>query len=115
MRKELARVNVEEGVTHLARWWSKKYKLPPNHELFVNRSQADLLQEMWEDMYQRREEIEDDLEHGCGDQAELLKQLMDLNRAIEGEGEAEDALADKWERELEMGIIPDFNEGVDAA
>jgi hypothetical protein len=71
---------------------------------------------MFEDLYQQRSDVEADLENGRGDQDALLQKLTALNRAIDGDaGGPEDPLVDKWERELEMGLIPDLNEGVDAA
>lgn len=109
---EKAKQSVETGYGQVKRWWVKKYKLPPNHELFESQSIAELTMEMYEDMLLRKQEIMEDLETATTKQAgELYRQLNSIN-SILGEGETvQDELIDRWERELESGILPDLNEG----
>jgi len=95
----------------LKKWWTNKYKLPANHDLFVGQSESELALEMFEDMLLRKQEILDDLETSDSKNAnELYRQLNALNAAL-GEGEVvQDDLVDRWEKELEQGITPDLNE-----
>ncbi len=37
----------------LERWWINKYRLPPNHELFSDRTVYDLLVEFFEDTFEK--------------------------------------------------------------
>lgn len=95
----------------MKKWWTNKYKLPANHDLFVGQSESELALEMFEDMLLRKQEILDDLETSDSKNAnELYRQLNALNAAL-GEGEVvQDDLVDRWEKELEQGITPDLNE-----
>lgn len=104
--------NLENGLTQLRRWWSKKYKLPPNHDLFENQSVAEINLEFFEDlMAQRREVLEElDDEETRSEQAEVLfRQLNAINKALGFPEEVQDDLIDEWERELEAGRVPDLN------
>jgi hypothetical protein len=105
-----AKENVKIGFGQLKRWWTKKYKLPANHELFVNQSEAELALEMFEDMLLRKQEILDELETADTKHSnELYQQLNALNVAL-GEAEVvQDDLVERWEKELEQGITPDLN------
>ena len=109
--KARARNNVEKGNARLKRWWSEKYKLPANHDLFVNQSEAQLMLEYYEDLYARKQDIEKDLESNESDRS-LLSQLNAIGKALGEEDMEKDDLWDKWERELEAGLIPDLNEGL---
>ena len=73
---------------------------------------ADLTREMYEDMLVRRKELRAALEHAGRDAPQILAQINALNAALGEEPEHHDPLADKWERELDQGIIPDLDEDV---
>lgn len=103
-----AQKSLDDGEAQIKRWWSNKYNLPPNHELFMGMSFAEHTQEMYEDLLFRREEIQRSLEDNDGDQKILMKQLALLNKAL-GDAESEDDLFDQWERDLEEGRIPDLD------
>lgn len=115
--KKAAKDNVQNNKAGLKRWWSNKYKLPPNHRLFTEQSIADLNLEMYEDWMLRREDLMEMLESGdYDDQSAIRKEIDQLNKAIGDDAEnmvAEDDLIEKWERQLETGEIPDLNEGLD--
>jgi hypothetical protein len=102
--------NMDLGMTQIKQWWSNKYKLPPNHELFLNQSMAEHTQEMYEDALYRRREIKAELEDGDGDSSVLLKQLNALNKLLGEEQEVQDDLFEKWEQQVARGEIPDLDE-----
>lgn len=106
--KARAQKNLDSGEAQIKRWWSERYKLPPNHELFLSMSLSEHIQEMYEDLLFKREEVERNLEEGVGDKEILMKQLAALNRALEEEV-SEDDLIDQWERDLEAGRVPDLD------
>jgi hypothetical protein len=99
----------------LARWWSNKYKRPPNDPLFLGKSEAFWLQEMFEDIYERKAELEAQLEDETlrlEERRVLSQKLRAILRSL-GEKDVtkgEDSLIDKWEAELEAGITPDLDE-----
>ena len=106
-----AKRSVSTGYTQVKQWWSQKYRLPPNHELFENQSLAELTYEMFEDMISRRDEILEELETAESKQADwLVKQLNLLNEALGEEPYIQDPLIDKWDRELAAGLVPDLDE-----
>lgn len=106
-----AKARVDSGTAALERWWSRKYRLPAYHQLFLERSTTDLEQEMLEDLQLERDALREKLADFEGDAAELLKQLNALNDALgEKTSETEDDLIDKWEREVAEGKIPDLDE-----
>ena len=110
--REIARHEVMEGMGKLKNWWSKKYSLPCNHELFLTRSIGSLSIEMYSDLYIKRDELEDSLKELSGKEADLVvKQINDINASLEdGEYFTTDPLIDKWEKELEAGLTPDLSE-----
>lgn len=77
----------------LSQWWVKKYRLPSNHNLFLDRTVEDLLTEFWMDIY-----IENPLE--AQRQADGEIQLTDTG----------DPYIDKWEEEMAQGLTPDLTE-----
>ena len=89
-----------------------KYKLPPNHELFVTRTLADLQLEMLEDLAQRREELRVQLEEreANTDTGRILDQINVINEVFDDQPEVWDPLIDKWEKELAEGKIPNLDE-----
>lgn len=117
--KKIAKYEVKKGIGRLKTWWSRKYKLPPNHKLFVSRSVGALYLEMYIDMYVRREDLMRDIEDetlGFKAIGIMTKELEDLNNFLGEESEGfGDPLIDKWEKELEEGKIPDLNEGLSNA
>lgn len=112
--KQKAKEEVESGLAKLKNWWVGKYKLPWNHELFQSRSIGGLNLEMYEDLYLRKEELEDELENASGKEyTEISKRLNAIYRALDtdnDEGYEDDPLIAKWERELEEGKAPDLEE-----
>jgi hypothetical protein len=107
--KEVARSNWESGMTGIKRWWVNKYKLPPNHPLFLERSLSEWTLEMYEDLFAQRSEVESELEEGDGETEELLQRLNAINRALGDEELPQDDLFDQWERDVEAGRIPDLD------
>lgn len=91
-----------------------KYKLPASHELFQSQSFAELTQEMYEDLYYRKSELESALESGEKDidREGLLTQLNGVNRALGETEESYDPLVDQWERDIAEGRTPDLNADV---
>ncbi len=107
--KKRAKEAVETGEVAARRWWCGKYNRPPNDPLYLSRSRASLNQEMYEDVYARKAEIEDRIERGDGDGGENLEALNAVKRALGEDEQAEDALWDQWEADLEAGRTPDLD------
>lgn len=77
----------------LAQWWEKKFNLPSNHELFLDRTIFDLLVDFHLDMFE--------------------KNPLDAHRNDDGHvqfTDTGDALLDKWEQQIADGEAPDLNE-----
>jgi hypothetical protein len=81
----------------LSRWWSKKYRLPSNHELFQEQTLHDLMAEFFVDQYEKRP-----IEAHRNENGEI--QFTDTG----------DEMIDKWEEQIARGEIPDLNEAFDA-
>ena len=95
----------------MQRWWSRKYNLPPNHELCTSRSVSDLMVEMYGDLDEKREELRRELaERTSGNNESLIEQINRINAVFEEPEEGFDPLIEKWERELEEGLVPDLEE-----
>ena len=113
--KKSAKKAVESGTTYVRRWWSNKYKRPSNDPLFESRSLAAWVREMYEDLYERRAEIETALEDEVTplrERSALTARLQNINKILDEEEYTDDPLIDKWEAELEAGITPDLDEDV---
>lgn len=82
----------------LRRWWTAKYQLPWTHEAFQQSSLFELLTERYEDLFEKDPNAM--FEAGRNEDGEV---------AFEDTG---DALLDKWEKELAMGLTPDLTEGM---
>ena len=112
--KKLAKDNMDTGYTRLRRWWSNKYNLPGNHDLFEKQTITDIMTEWYEDLWARKEELEKQLENGSipfDDRGETMRTLTTINAEL-GEQEADkDDLIDKWEKEIAEGKDPDLTEG----
>jgi len=107
-----AKGNLETWETQVRRWWTERYNLPPNHELFQSLSIAEHTLDMYEDLYFKKEEVERALTgRGGGDKQSLMEQLSALNRALglSAKAESEDELVDQWERDIEEGRVPDLD------
>jgi len=75
------------------RWWTKKYRLPSNHSLYLDSVLEDLLVEFFEDYY--------------------IDNPLEVYRTEEGKiffSNTGDDLIDKWEREIADGKEPDLTE-----
>lgn len=108
--KREAKKSVNSGLARIRRWWVGKYKLPPSHELFQNQSLAELTQEMYEDLFFKKAELEDILENDDRENREnILEQLNVLNKALGEEYIVSDPLVAQWEKDLEEGRIPDLD------
>lgn len=98
----------------LAAWWTRKYKLPANHELFVSQPPAALQREWWTDLYRREKELEqelDDPETSIEQGRVIERTLAKLQKVLhDGEVSSGDALIDKWEAEFEAGKKPNLEE-----
>ena len=94
----------------MARWWSRKYNLPPNHELFLERSLPDLHQEMLEDLMIEESELKKRIEKGEDAEGNLLRELNNIQKMLGEDEGTEDMLWDKWEAQLAAGEIPDLDE-----
>ncbi|NJL53733.1 hypothetical protein HC928_00410 [bacterium] len=80
----------------LARWWSKKYRLPWNHDLFQDRTVFDLMVEFYLDKIEEKP-----LEAYRNDKGEI--QFTDTG----------DALVDRWEQQIAEGGVPNLMEAFD--
>lgn len=86
--------------------------MPTNHELFLSQTEAELYQEMTEDMLFSRQEIRAQLENEdtpIADRSNLWKRLHALDRALGNPTESQDPLIDEWERDLEEGRMPNLD------
>lgn len=113
--KRQAKRTVEGDSFDITRWWSKKYNRPPNDPLFLERPEACWVREMYEDVYDRKVEIEGLLEDETlkFDERRMYSQKLRAIYKALGEQDVtmgEDPLADKWERELAAGITPNLDE-----
>lgn len=106
--KRKAKSALNDGSANIRNWWMRKYEMPPTHDLFVAQTQAALLQEMFEDLYRKRAEVEKDLDESLENREGLLKQLQGLNKALDEEQDSDD-LFDEWEEALARGEIPDLD------
>src|SRR5262245_26070763 len=67
----------------LRRWRSHKYKRPANDRLFVKRTLGSLVEEMFEDLFVRRDEVKDELKTASGARrAQLEETLSALTQAL---------------------------------
>lgn len=74
-------------------WWRQTYKLPSNHELFLNRTIEEHLVDMYEHLF--------------------IEKPIEMHRQLDGEvqfTETGDPMIDKWEQELADGYTPDLSE-----
>lgn len=109
--RQRAEREVESGLSSLKRWWSGKYKLPPNHALFLEQSVAELNQEMIEDLLVRKRELLAalaDEDQSIKEQQELSRQLRAVLAALGDPIDTGDELVDQWEQDLEEGRVPDL-------
>lgn len=106
---------METGLGKMRNWWSNKYKLPPNHDLFLDRTPGSLHKEMYEDLFIKKDDLEEAYLESDGKSAEmLLKQINGIKEILGEQTESADPLVDKWEKELAEGKTPDLSEGYNA-
>lgn len=96
------------GESNLARWWSQKYNLPPNHELFQNRSQSDLYGEWLLDLLDERETLRQQLDEG-GNLRSIVDRINVINRALGEATEHFDTLERMWDLQVAAGEDPDLD------
>ena len=107
--RQQAKTNIETGEVTVRRWWVDKYKRPSNDALYMSRCWAEWQIEMYEDLYVRREELQERMKDGNSDKASTLKILNSINAYLDETVEVEDDLVDQWEKELAEGKMPDLN------
>ena len=91
----------------LARWWSKKYNLPPTDTRYTELPLADHYEAFLEDMHDRRRELLDRLEDAdARDRGELHAQLREVERIL-GEKSPVDERAAAWDTALDVGELPE--------
>jgi hypothetical protein len=94
------------------KWWRKKYGQSPKP--FHEYSLAELIREMYVDLYWQREECMTELEQRDGDKTDLYRRLALLDDALDDDTEpkrlSSDPLLDKWDRELAEGKEIDLEE-----
>lgn len=108
--KKAAQQSLSDGNSRIRRWWSQKYKRPPNDPLFNKRSASEHLQEMLEDLMVQRESLKEDLKQGVGvsDTSAIMKAITEIDKILGDETEVEDPLVAEWEAALERGEEPDI-------
>ena len=106
--KAKARENLADGNERIRRWWCRKYDRPSTDPLFLERSYAEWSIEMIEDLLERREEIEQQIEDGTLSAASGHVVLRKIGKALGEEVESADRLIDQWERDIEEGRMPDL-------
>jgi phosphodiesterase/alkaline phosphatase D-like protein len=95
----------------LRRWWVKKYSLPPSHDAYRKLTFGELLQDFYEDLMDRRRELENDLEHADGKQRWAIQDAIKaISKTLGDEVESADPLIDRWEAQIAAGETPDFGE-----
>ncbi len=113
-QKRSAKKAVSEGSSYIRRWWSNKYKRPPTDPLFEASSLAEWVHEMYEDLYERKAEIEAQLEDEMTPMKErtfLMTRLRNVNKILQEDlKDSDDPLIDRWEQELLEGKVPDLDE-----
>jgi hypothetical protein len=75
----------------LAKWWTRKYNLPSNHELFLSRTIHELLVELLEDRFE--------------------ESPLEAHRGLDGEvtfTDTGDPLVDEWEKRIAAGETVDL-------
>jgi len=108
LRKQ-AKKNVQTNDYMIRHWWVDKYKRPTNDRLFMTRSWVEWQLEMFEDMHAERDRLIARLEAG-EIEAKLAMPALDALNRILGDDKVVDPLADKWERELAEGKVPNLDE-----
>lgn len=104
-----AKKNVQTNDYMIRRWWVEKYHRPTNDPLFMTRCWVEWQIEMFEDMHTERDRIIERLKDGELEAKTAQAALDSLNKIL-GDDVAFDPLADKWERELAEGKMPDLDE-----
>ena len=103
--KARAKRAAKESDNFLERWWSKKYGLPAEHELFQNRTPGDLLLEMYTDWADEMVRIEAQLPDATGEESTRLRERYKALAEILGES----GTSDDWEAMMEAGSRPDLS------
>jgi hypothetical protein len=108
--RERAEQAVTAGTVRLRQWWTGKYRLPANHELFLSRTVSDLQQEQLEDVLQERQDLLAALEDSslsAGARARVSSRLTALSRALGLQ--TGDDLVEFWDAEARAGRVPDLD------
>jgi hypothetical protein len=114
-----AKEEFDSGQDALARWFVGKYKLPTNHSLYQNRTQADMMLEMYSDLLYDRASLRAQISHidasglqpvvKTKEKAALFARLNALNDSLGEPRESDDALIDSFEAALERGEDVDLS------
>lgn len=94
----------------MRRWWCKKYGRPPTDPAYQAATPSALAQELFEDLWVTRDELEKELCDGKGTN-EQRERLASVCRALGESPPVFDALADKWDEDIRAGRTPDLTEG----
>lgn len=88
-----------------------KYKRPPNDPLYQARSWVEWRIEMYEDLMSRRDELKEGIKDGTLDQGKADSLIRAIEAVLEEKApQSDDPLIDKWEAELEAGLVPNLDE-----
>jgi len=95
----------------LKRWWSGKYSLPPQHELFQSQTIAELRTEWYGDLWSSKADIESQLESADFDSQGPLQERLKAICAIleETSISTDDPLVAYWEEQVARGEHPDLD------
>lgn len=101
----------------MEKWFINKYKLPPNHPLFVDQPIAIHLRSFYEDQLDEKDLIELRLkeEHiQITERTKLTSILREINDLFISESESKsvvgkDLLAEYWEKQMENGEEPNLD------
>lgn len=107
-----AKKNRDSGLARVRRWWSRKYGLPSNHELFQTRTVEDLMVEWFEDLWEEKTDLERLVEDAEMPGMAVLSRLEELNKILGDEKmtiAVGDPVFDAWEAAVARGEEPDYS------
>ena len=107
-RRAREKADTMEG--SLARWWSKKHKLPPNHPLFQTQTLEDLLLEFYGDLWAEKSQLEAGLSSAePGERMAIEDRLRELAKVFGENPDFGDPLVAYWEEQEARGEVPDLD------
>jgi len=108
--QNLAKNPPNDDLGALQRWWSDKYKLPPNDPRFMDRPFAMHVRDFLEDLTQVLGRVEQQLRMGEAgeDQTELEETKETIQRILGIDTDSAAAWQDEVEKALEEGRMPNW-------